>query len=328
MCSGLRVAIALASVFLALAVGATGQERMPIDLSGGEIEGKRAISFWSILESDPGELSAPEGCEAHLVPASDLAQELVYPCGQWLLPKADKYKFWLEGEGWMGASTAVLHQAFVPFTGKGKTVVRTLVPAGRAVPGPGFEAGAETSLRLLHLESHNRGKSPLPEMSRRPRGLAAKRGGRKPEGEILAALFDSTQNRYLALLKPLRIFQGEETQITFAPLAKASHLLVVFERPGMIASFADYDLKPRLLISGAAASSPNEIPPDVLIPTVERVYVVWYGLRVLIRHPLAAGIVRRAPGSGASHRHPAAPPLHPWPPRCPIPGRRKSRSRP
>lgn len=243
-----------------------------IDLSAGAVEGKRALGFWPSEDLAGDRLLDPSGMTAHLSPTDDLDTELVYPCGTWFSPPAGRYKFWLEGAGWMSPASSVLKYGALPFRGKGWAAVWPVVTAGEVAVAPEIEMEANHSLRLLHTESHNRGPHPLPEISRRVRAEASRRGAAMPEGRVLAGIFDERLGEYLAIA-PVDVFRGETAWVAPRAPRETTDLLVVLERPGLASSFEEYDVD---LTVGTRER--GFVRPSVEIPTAERLYALWRGL--------------------------------------------------
>ncbi len=254
-----------------LASAAGPEESIQLDATKGVINGRVAVSFWPSGDSRGDKLIDPLGFEVHLVPESDLGQELTYPCGTWLQPPAGKYRFWLEGNGWVSPSSSIMTWLGGTFQGKGGVVINRVLPGGLVGLAEGCAGGSQVVLRILHLDSHRKGPVLHREMSRRvPAGLA-KQGVLMPEGPVVAALFDNEAGEYLALARPVAVARERSSELSCAPPpVPQSALLVVLERPALVAADPEDDL----VVEGFQGS----IRPDVLVPTAERVYGIWYEL--------------------------------------------------
>lgn len=217
------------------------------------------------------ELLDPSGMEAHLVPMADLDREVVFPCGEWVLPEAGEYRFWLEGAGWISTSHGILGYSAPPFAGRGSVTVRTVVPSGRVALEPATALGASDELRLLHLESHNRLDSPQPEMSRRFRGELPAEGLAMPAGPVLAAVYDRDRGEYEWVSRPIDLAVGSTAAVAQRIPRVGSDVVVILDRPKAAVAFEEYDVTPSLSLADGALRQ-----PDVLIPTAERLYAVWY----------------------------------------------------
>lgn len=245
-----------------------------IDLAAGNVNGKTALSFWPVADLQSLQLVPPETLEVRLVPHGRDDEEGSLPCGTWVTPPAGRYKYWLEGDGWMSASSAVLHYRASDFEGRGRPIIKTVVTAGRLALAPEVSVAEHQSLRLLHLDSHLREKVPALEMSRRVHGAAAKEGASMPEGPVLAALYDREKREYTALARPVSVYHGGLSYVDpQPPRADRSALIVVLERPAFAESFDDLTVEALLR---TADGEPRR--PAVVVPTVERLYAVFDNL--------------------------------------------------
>lgn len=239
-----------------------------IDSTQGVVDGKAAISFW------PSDGFETASCTAHLVSAGDLDGEMVVPCGEWILPSAGKYKYWLEKPGRVSASSAVFSFAVETFGGRGGVLESALSPAGKVALPPAGELKAGTVLRLLHLDSHLRDVRAGREFSRRVSSQAAARAGvLMPEGDIVVALHDGASREYLAVSRPLDVDGGKVVWLDLRPPAEGTDLVVKLERPTFVTDPAEFKDLPTVAVDGGEPLSPN-----VLVPAPDRIYAVWYGL--------------------------------------------------
>lgn len=261
---------------LSAALSVAAQRSVPAlfpDRTQGEIDGKRAVSFW-VQGEERNEVADQTSYEVRLVPADDLDQELAYPAGHWIDPQPGRYRYWMEGNFQMSGGTSVLSWRGGPFKGFGHVNVQRLFPAGRVRLDSSVGTTPERALRLLHLDSHlTRYEHPQREMVRRLHGAAAHEGGLMPEGRVLAALFDSAKNEYLGVSRPVPVSAGSTTVVTPRPPdERHSHLVVLLERPRTIPRLDLYTLECWVEIAGQKHS------PDVTVPTPSRLYAVWYDL--------------------------------------------------
>ncbi len=265
----LATAVTLA---LWLAVFSSADQSIKIDPSKGVVQGKTALSFWAVDGFESEELLHPAGLEVHLLAEGRLDEELVYPCGIWIAPPPGAYAFWIEG-GWRisPASYVVIYRGS-PFQGQGRATVRPVVPAGKVALAAGRELGQHEILRLLHTESNNRASSPRPEMSRRVSAENATTGALMPTGLVVAGIYDSSKREYLAVTRPFEVHSEAVSFVDPRPPSRGTDLLVVLERPGIAESFEDYDVA--LVVQAADV----ERPPDVFVPTADRMFAIWYGL--------------------------------------------------
>ncbi len=221
----------------------------------------------------PSDLLPTTGMEVYLVPADNLDEETRHPCGLWLSPPPGKYKFWLQGRGMISPASMVMTYSAPPFEGKGRAHVSSVVPAGRIGLSPDREMSAGLILRLLHTESHNRGSRPRSEMSRSVPADSAHAGALMPQGPVMAGLFDVSKKEYVAFSKPVDVFRGSVTYVDPRPPAAGTDLVVVLDRPRKAASFEEYDIS-----LSALGTDGSTRPPELTIPTSDRIFGVWYGL--------------------------------------------------
>lgn len=246
-----------------------------VDLTKGVIDGRVAVSFWPVKGYHGQTLEDPSVFEVHLVPADNLDAELSHPAGKWIQPAPGRYKYWLEGPDSISPFSSVMNYAGGPFKGKGLASVTPVVPAGVVAVPPELELPEHVVLRLLHLDSHNRGDFPQREMSRRATGEVARQGVRMPTGRTLAALFDNTDQEYLGVSRPLEVSRGEILTVHPQPPEAGTDLIVRLERPTVLNDLAEYDVELKLIGLEDGARE-----PDVIVPTATRLYAVWYGIRV------------------------------------------------
>ncbi len=248
-----------------------------VDSSQGVVDGKTAISFWAAESSvgpvQPSDLLPTEGMEVLMVPADNLDEANRYPCGQWLSPLPGKYKFWLEGQGLISPASSVMAYSAPPFEGRGRAHVSSVVPAGRIGLSREGPISPDLILRLLHTESHNQGSRPRSEMSRSVPVDAAPAGVLMPEGPVLAGLFDVTKGEYAAISKPVDVFRDRAASVDPRPPATGTDLVVILDRPRRAASFEGYDVS-----LSAVGPDGSSRPPELSIPTSDRIFGIWYGL--------------------------------------------------
>lgn len=235
-----------------------------------QVEGKLALRIWASEERIPGARMELAGCEAHLVPQSDPDAELVYPCGELFAPPLGKYLYWVEGEGRISPEHLVLTYSGEPYAGRVMEPTRGTVPAGR-VSFAALPAMADASLRLLHLDSHEFGGQLGFEFHRRFRLDQGGREVRLPEGRAVAWLYDNAKKEYLALGRPFAITAAGPVSPPAPQPPRATAVLAVIERPVSVATRAEDDLAPSLVVDRQPGRA-----PDLRFADAARVYAVWY----------------------------------------------------
>ena len=230
------------------------------------------MSVWPSEGWDGQRLLDPSGLEVRLARMDRLEDEASFPAGAWFSPPRGTYRYWIEGDGWMSPFAGSVSYSGSPFRGRGMVAVHPVVRAGRiALPGS-FPLGPHLTFRLLHIESHNRGPSPRPEMSRRVTGKTANSGVWMPEGQVLAGLFDDRRRAFVGLSRPVIVRRGRTTFV-HPQAPKAAGLVAVLDRPSQVESFDLYDVSPE-----AVGADGRSRYPDVVVPTTNRLYAVWYEL--------------------------------------------------
>ncbi|MCP4548710.1 MAG: hypothetical protein GY835_19810, partial [bacterium] len=264
------VVILLASFAAAVGYG----DQVKVDPAEGFINGKVAVTFLPSKAWGADNLLDPDGYDVHLAPLSGDDVEFVYPAGSWLLPPPDKYKYWLEGPESISPFSSIVTYGGQKSKKKGMVCVAPVVPAGLVASPPGVELAPQINLRLMHLESHNLWIYPRREMSRRVASKVAGKGVLMPEGQIVAALYDRKKGEYSAISRPLEVSRKRVTYVHPEPPTSSTDLIVRLERPVILERHEQYDVEFHLVGLG---NDPRR--PDVVIPTADRIYGIWYGLR-------------------------------------------------
>lgn len=246
-------------------------EGIEVDATKGSIQGRVALSFWPTTVED-SEILAPFGFEVHLVPAHDLDLELTYPCGEWFEPPPGRYRYWIEGNGKITPYSSVFAFRGGPFRGKGGVARVPVSPAGTVALDRAFTLPPAGFLRILHLDSHLKDRVLRREFSRRIPAEAAHRGAAMPAGRVVAALFDSARGEYLGITRPVEVQPGGPTLVAPESPAGGSDLVVLLDRSEILDDHAQAP------VEIVARSGERSRAPDVLVPTADRVYAIWYGL--------------------------------------------------
>lgn len=256
-------------VFLALLSTLSGSPSLaaisPPDPSAGVLDGRVAALFWpSRGGAEKPEFLAPEGCQAHLIPAIDLETEKTYPCGRWFRPPAGAYKAWLEGKDYISAFPATFRYVDEPFKGRGFVGVIPVIPAGRVRVADDVPIPNETGLRLISMEDNRLGTWQR-AFDRRVRDGRA--GAQLPTGKALAALFDRATGNAIAVSRPFVVESGRIAIVRPQAPASGADLLVVLRRP--LAS-RQTPLGVALHIDDATRR------PDAFLHAADTVIAAWY----------------------------------------------------
>jgi hypothetical protein len=244
------------------------------DPRAGNVNGISGVIFWPAelpaANGDPRPLPTAAGCEARLVPYTNLDSELAYPCGEWfVLPAAGHYEYWLETNGRITPAMGLMLYARKPFSGKGLASIVPVTPAGRvAIPAEKKMADGEV-LRLVSIEARNGWGSRV--FDRRVSATKSHVPVQMPEGRIVAGRFDRKTSNAIALSRPFDAVPGKTAVIWPAPPIE-SDVFLVLAKPSELQSPKPF----------AANVSLDNRAPDVLLNAYDRIVAIWYG--VAARH--------------------------------------------
>lgn len=245
------------------------------DAADAVIDGRVAVGAWP---TEGGELVGPEGFSVHLIRDDSMEDERSIPAGHWFQPPPGRYKVWLEGrlrggdgEPRITRTFTLLNYSGAPFRGRGLASKNEVVPAGWVQLSPDVALADDESLRLLHLD-------PVTSRGHITRGflraIPAERGDRPvlmPTGGVVGLIYDRKEDRYLAASRPVDVAAGRTVDLRPTARRGVSDLMVILHRADVVESAAEDDLELRL-----ADTSERERGPDVLVPTAEWVYALWY----------------------------------------------------
>ncbi|MGH2628592.1 MAG: carboxypeptidase-like regulatory domain-containing protein [Anaerolineales bacterium] len=158
-------------------------------------------------------------------------------------------------------------------TGPGTTASLPVTEAGRVAMPPGTHRGRDLFLELLHAGSYLENGFPRWEISRKKSLEDIGQGLLLPQGPAIGALWDRKARRYHALSRPFEVEARKTVEVPLERPEGAAHLILQLQRQGLASTAADLDIDITLHLSDG-----KELPPDLEIPTANRVYAVWYGL--------------------------------------------------
>jgi hypothetical protein len=249
------------AIAAALTVQTFAQHHKVPDAAAGEIDGKRAVLLW------PAD-GRVIGCQATLVPETNADAETHYPCGEWFVPLAGRYKVWIEGPSSISAAPTKLIYVSEQFAGKGMVALFDTTSAGEIglrKPWPG------TSLRLLNLDSFASGPLLAPAFDRRASGENVRRV-RMPTGRVLAGVFDRMSGDAVALARPVDVTAGGMAYVEPALPARGTDILLALDRPRPRERRDAETVTLQLNVDGKTKA------PAVFADSSDRVYAVWYGV--------------------------------------------------
>ena len=262
-----------------LAVSAAAQNIAPPDPSTGQIDGKRAMLVWPTSGVElvgshgarPTRLLSPEGCKTHLSSVDDPERELLFPCGEWFLPPAGKYRIWLEGPNLLTPGYGVTTYEAEPFTGRGIALMMDLAPAGRVALAKSATVPREASFRLLQIRGvMANGVLPGP-FDRRVAVDRAHAGVQMNTGTVVAAFFDRKTNEATALSRPVTVSTGKTSHVAPTAPAKGTDILAILDRPRVVKAGEEE-------VTLALEAGGGRRKPDVFMNTATQVYGIWYGV--------------------------------------------------
>lgn len=265
----LHIGSALAFVLCAPSLAAQLPALVP-DAAQAQVDGRIAVGYWPMRG---GGIVGPEGYRVHLAPSSELENELAFPAGVWFQPPADSYRTWVEGTDedgslWVSPKQNRLRFRGGPFRGRGFAGEVEVGPAGRVVVDPEVGLTPSRSVRLLHVTVPRQDRPLGRGFLRAITAEEADRPVLMPAGEVVALLHDRESGEYLAAAPPVLV--GGATVASVKPGSRrgVAQALVILERPQPLAAADDLKL---FLESGDETRA-----PDVLVPTWQWVYALWY----------------------------------------------------
>jgi len=271
--SMIRLAVVAAvCVVGSLSAFAAGKQQNKLELppaETGEIGGQPAILMWPVLDGDgpPDQrLVDPAGCEAHLIPDTDLDRELVYPCGQWFVPPVGKYTTWLESPQWISTTAGVFHFFGGAFKGFGSRALVPVVPAGVVRMKSSVPLVPGATVRFISLD----GKGYPLERRTTPAKAAA--GIRMPVRRAIAGVF-GPGGEALALTRPIDVTQRGALEVTAEAPRGGSGVLAILGRPADDKGYSK--ATPPLELQDERGAH----APDVVLYGPSRIYAVWYAAR-------------------------------------------------
>lgn len=240
--------------------------------SGAEATGL-AIFPAVFSEGRPVEILNPSGVALHLTDAETPGEELVKPAGRLFAPPPGRYRFWLQGDWTMSPYSQLASFGSKPLPGT-KVSSMPLVAAGRVtVSSQDAAQASDAQLRLLYAGS-DEDHGLHHELSRRRRVSELGDGMLMPEGRVLAALWDPTLMRYVALSRPFEVPGG---RIVAAPLRRPgsteAQLVAYVDRAGGTVPSDLHELVLWVNQDGA------EHRADLQILTPWGAYGVWFDLK-------------------------------------------------
>lgn len=254
------------------------------DAAQAQVGGRTAIGLWA---SRGGRVLDPQGYTAHFVDDSRLEEELVLPAGHWLVPPRGTYKIWIEGNGFISPTFALLRYSGGPFRGRGFASTNEVVEAGQVRLAPDLRLRPGESVRVLRIgprfaEGVDRGFM---------RAITAdgERAVLMPSGRAVALLFDRGKEQYIAASAPFGVPTNGSVVVPALRPPRDSVVFAVLRRHES-SQTAEEGLSVTLTGTGDAGGR----PADVLIETWEWIYALWYGItdaRVKIHVASATGVL-------------------------------------
>lgn len=239
------------------------------DPSSGNVNGLAGVLYWPATMPVAGESVRPlplvEGCRAHLVSESDPEKELEHPCGKWFAPPVGKYRVWLESDGSISPTQALLVFAGTAFRGQGLSALMPVAASGRIGIPPDRALPESESVRLFSTRTTFPWAKSARIFDRRLRDRVVQ----MPAGDrVILGRFDRRTNDAIALSRPVTI-KARETQYVWPGEPTTSDVLVILRKP------------PALQVRKtppSAGLSLNGRKADVLVNGSDRIVAVWYGV--------------------------------------------------
>jgi hypothetical protein len=212
---------------------------------------------------DPG--LASDDLEVHLVAAGDSSRDLVFPAIRPFDPPPGRYRIWLEGRWRMSPFSLLLG-----YSGPDPmSLSLPLVPAGRVALPNAFATKQNLAFQLLYVGPYREGGHLRWEISIRKPVAEVGEGLLMPAGRVIAALWDSSRQRYVAISHPFEVRARERVVAPLTVPQGSAHLVGDIQYPR---TCGDGTVRAQLSASEQVKS------PDVAILTAERLYGFWYDL--------------------------------------------------
>ena len=277
-CRGVAWALVLASSWSLLTSRQTAGSEIPGSNYAAAIRADDDASGFAAFparfstEQKPVEILDPAGFRLHMTKTSDPGDELVYPAGELIDPPLGRFRIWLQGEWTMTPFSQLVGFGTKREPGLKSLQAIPIVPAGRVTVDPEQAFASHLQLRLLYLEEDPSGLL-RHELTRRRTLAEVGDGLLMPQGRVLAAIWDSGEERYVALSRPFAV-RTEET--VPAPLERpkpgSAHLVVYVDRP---AAAVTSSLR---RLSLTVRQRDETRPPDLQVTTPWGSYNIWYDL--------------------------------------------------
>lgn len=246
------------------------------DATQAEIDGRVAVGLWA---SDGGKLLDAGLFTVRLVDDNLLEKELAYPAGHWFQPPVGRYRMWIEGDGQVSPSFSLLQFAGAPFRGRGLAGVTEVVPAGEVILHPDLALTDDLSVRVLQIVGPSRGEERDRGFMRSIPRERAERPVVMPVGRAVGLLYDQRKGKYLAASRPFDVTPKQRARVLPEVRASTTDVFVILHRSEPIRRAADDDLS-----LGLAEEGRGQRPPDLMVPTWEWVYALWYAVEGKTAH--------------------------------------------
>lgn len=278
---------ALFNILVAATVIAAGSEALCQELSALPGAGHAAslladeratgVAVFPARFSDarPAEILDPEGFRVHLTDADDPGEERTFKAGALFDPPLGRFRVWLQGEWSMSPFSELMVFGSARPSGMKSLRAMPVLPAGRVTVDDTEVDQPDLQLRLLFV-----GEDPVAgrvrhEVSRRRSVGELGEGLLMPAGPVIAALWDPSEERYLALSRPFDLPAGRTLPVTLTRPADGRGSLVLYVRqPARTRAAALAE------VGFALEHGGESLMPDLRFQTAWGVYVVWYDLPV------------------------------------------------
>lgn len=217
------------------------------------------------------------GAILHLTSLYDPDSHSVHSCGEPIaVASPGWYRAWVEipAESKVSPYSTLIRHSHSPRTNDPKVVALPVGAGGWVIPPAWAPRRAPSfSLRLLAIGPPASDGYLRWEISKRVPWDLAHAGVLMPEGLVLAAAWDERNQRYETLSRPFRVARNERVEAPLRRPDKAADLVVQISRHVSAKTLEASDLHVALERNG------DSIEPDVVVPSADRVYAVWYDLR-------------------------------------------------
>ncbi len=251
-----------------------------LDLATGNIDGDQAIAFFP-SSLDSGDLLDSSDCVAHLWKHDSHWVIEAYPAGRWVLPDRGHYRVFLECPGLISPYSPLFGYPRSPFSGAGTIGFVPVVPAGNVTSGGLGSWPGSPMMWLLSASPFESQGHIWPELVRLETPEEIEAGVQMPAGLVIAAVWDPGSRQFLALSRPIEVRRDRTSEVRVDSPARGGDVVVRLQIPSP--DEGPYHMSrrsefTRSTVAYLSAPGVHRREPDVVVPTANSYYGIWYGI--------------------------------------------------